>query len=125
MHQSERPSTMDVMRLRPLPGTHSTLSIAASAAPRNPSTDTNHCPRRGHGSCQPERRAREHTSATPPMEGMRAGRQCVSARCRAPTPRSRSPPAQRPGTPPPTQATARAGNTGHVSPCGMLGSTQV
>ena len=58
----ERHARREAVCQRPLPGTHSMLSIAPSAAPRNPSTDTSHCPRR---------------------------------------------------------------DTGHVSPCGMLGSTQV
>lgn len=45
MHQSERPSTMLVILLMPLAGSHSTECIASKAACLKPSTDTNHCMR--------------------------------------------------------------------------------
>ena len=45
MHQSERPSTMLVILLMPLAGSHSTECIASRAACLKPSTDTNHCMR--------------------------------------------------------------------------------
>lgn len=45
MHQSERPSTMLVMRFSPDAGIHCTERTASIAAAWNPSTDTNHCAR--------------------------------------------------------------------------------
>lgn len=43
MHQSERPSTMLVILFWPLAGSHCTDWMASRAAPRKPSTETNHC----------------------------------------------------------------------------------
>ena len=43
MHQSERPCSMDCMRLAPEAGTHATPAAASSAAALKPSMLTNHC----------------------------------------------------------------------------------
>ena len=64
MHQSERPSTMLVILLMPLAGSHSTECIASKAACLKPSTDTNHC-MRTHTHC--------FLQTTPPYSTMLAG----------------------------------------------------